>query len=85
MFKTLLRPLRWLPILIVLAAFVVYVWPTLYRYDHISFDNSVYPVRINRLNGNSDMLLPDEGWVPVEGEQGPGAEQNVSRRGRRGV
>jgi hypothetical protein len=25
----------------------VYGWPTLYRYDHISLDGDIYPVRIH--------------------------------------
>jgi hypothetical protein len=66
--RMLLRLLVRLVLLALLAAFVAYVWPTMYRYDHLSTDGSTYPVRINRLNGDSDMLVPDEGWVPVEGD-----------------
>ena len=56
-------------ILGLIAAFVIFVWPTRYRYDHINFESATYPVRIDRVNGNADMLVPDEGWVPVEGTQ----------------
>ena len=52
------------------GSFAAFVWPTLYRYDHISTNGDTYPVRINRLNGDADMLVPDEGWVPVEGSEG---------------
>lgn len=51
----------------VVIGFVMYVWPGRYRYDHLSVEGATYPVRIDRLNGNADMLVPDEGWVPVEG------------------
>ena len=54
-------------VLLFLVAFVVYVWPTRFRYDHMTVDGNLVPVRIDRLNGDSDMLVPDEGWVPVEG------------------
>jgi hypothetical protein len=64
--------------LLVLAALAIYVWPTRYRYDHVSVDGNTYPVRIDRFTGASDMLVPDQGWVPVEGDSGdesPGAIQ----------
>jgi len=60
--------LLWKLLLIALVVlFAVYVWPGRYRYDHVSVEGSTYPVRIDRLNGDADMLVPDEGWVPVEG------------------
>ena len=59
-------------------AFVAWVWPTPYRYDHLTTDGSTYPVRINRWNGDADMLVPDEGWVPVEGETGAPDQQNAT-------
>ena len=68
---TLRRLLRWLRVLVVLlllAALAVYVWPTRFRYDHVSVDGNTYPVRIDRFTGDSDMLVPDQGWVPVEGD-----------------
>ena len=62
-------------VLLALAlAFVVYVWPTRFKYDHLSTEGNTYPVRIDRINGNSDMLVPDEGWIPVEGQDGSGSE-----------
>ena len=72
--------LRWLYrllLLLALAAFSIWVWPTRYRYDHITSNGETSPVRINRFTGDADMLVPDECWVPVEGESGSGdAEQN---------
>ena len=62
---------RWLgPVLWLLLAlvFVVYVWPTRWRYDHLTMDGNIVPVRIDRFTGDTDMLVPDEGWVPVEAE-----------------
>jgi hypothetical protein len=65
-------------ILALLTAFTfAYVWPTLYRYDHLTSEGNTYPVRINRVTGDADMLVPDEGWVPVEGEAGEPNPQNV--------
>ncbi len=70
-------PLIWKLLLIaIVVAFAVYVWPTRYRYDHLSTEGNTYPVRIDRLNGNSDMLVPDEGWVPVEGTQDSSGTQD---------
>ena len=57
------RPLLWL---LLLVAFAAYVWPTRWRYDHMTVDGDIVPVRMDRLTGRADMLLPDEGWVPVE-------------------
>ncbi|MGH7740419.1 MAG: hypothetical protein ACRENS_00190 [Candidatus Eiseniibacteriota bacterium] len=65
------RVLKWLrnvAVLALLAALIVYVWPTRFRYDHVSVDGNTYPVRIDRFSGDSDMLVPDQGWVPVEGD-----------------
>ena len=56
-------PLFWL---LLVAAFAVYVWPTRWRYDHLTMDGNIVPVRMDRFSGDSEMLVPDEGWVPVE-------------------
>ncbi len=71
--------------LVVLAlalAFVVFVWPTRFRYDHLSTEGNTYPVRIDRITGDADMLVPDEGWVPVEGE-GPNGNEAAPTRTKR--
>jgi hypothetical protein len=57
-----LKALLWL---IVLVVFVVYVWPTRWRYDHMTLEGNIVLVRVDRFSGDADMLLPDEGWVPV--------------------
>jgi hypothetical protein len=56
-------PLLWLLLAI---AFAVYVWPTRWRYDHMTVDGNIVPVRMDRFSGDADMLVPDDGWVPVE-------------------
>jgi len=53
-------------LLLAAIAFVMLVWPTRWRYDHMTMEGDIVPVRIDRLTGNADMLLPDHGWVPVE-------------------
>ncbi len=49
-----------------LAAVVLFgllVWPTLYRYDHMNLGiGTSLLVRINRINGDTDLLSPS-GWV----------------------
>jgi len=57
-----LKALVWL---IVLLVFAVYVWPTRWRYDHMTLEGNIVLVRVDRFSGDADMLLPDEGWVPV--------------------
>jgi hypothetical protein len=59
------RILVWLVVLALAWAVVVYVWPTRYRYNHVLTDNEEYPVRIDRVTGDAEMLTPDDGWVPM--------------------
>ena len=58
-----LKSLLWL---LVVLVFAVYVWPTRWRYDHMTLDGNIVLVRMDRFSGEAEMLLPDEGWVPVE-------------------
>ena len=63
--------MRWIVPLVFLAgvlAFAAFVWPTRYRYDHMTVDSNFVIVRVDRFNGNADMLVPDEGWLPVESQ-----------------
>lgn len=71
---------RWLVVFALVSAFLTWVWPTWYRWDHMTVDGNVVPVRIHRLSGEADMLLPDEGWVPVEAPQEGNAEPVPSGR-----
>jgi hypothetical protein len=60
------RALAPIVMLLLLLAFALCVWPTRWRYDHMTVDGDIVPVRMDRLSGRADMLLPDHGWVPVE-------------------
>ena len=60
------RILRMLLAIALLVAFAAFVWPTRWRYDHMTVDGNIVPIRMDRFSGETDMLVPDEGWVPVE-------------------
>lgn len=45
----------------IVICFLLTVWPTIYRYDHINTRGSVSPVRVNRLTGKTEILYPI-GW-----------------------
>lgn len=52
-------------IFLVSALFIVFmlvVWPTPYRYDHISLGPKTYPVRVNRFTGTVEKL-GFNGWT----------------------
>ncbi|MCU0314741.1 MAG: hypothetical protein MUC84_11865 [Solirubrobacteraceae bacterium] len=53
-------------ILALVALLALTVWPTRWRHDHISLAGETYPVRIDRFTSDADVLLPGEGWVPIE-------------------
>jgi hypothetical protein len=72
------RILVWLVVLALAWAVVVYVWPTRYRYNHVLTDNEEYPVRIDRVTGDAEMLTPDDGWVPM----GPADDSDPSTEDR---
>ena len=60
---------RWfgpLVALLLVLAFATWVWPTRWRYDHMTVEGDIVPVRVDRITGRADMLIPDHGWVPVE-------------------
>ena len=58
-----LGPILWVGLLLL---FAVYVWPTRWHYDHMTVDGNIVLVRMDRFSGAADMLVPDEGWMPVE-------------------
>ena len=62
----MIRRLFALALLLMLVACFAFVWPSLYRYDHMTVDGDVYPVRIQRVTGHADILLPEQGWIPAE-------------------
>jgi hypothetical protein len=81
MIRLVLAAVLRLALLLLAVAFMVYVWPTRYRFDHVSVDGNTYPVRIDRFSGEGDMLVPDQGWTPVEGDSSdgnPDATQNAT-------
>ena len=77
MIRALIRFIIRFMIAVVVVAFLVYVWPTRWRYDHVSVDGNTYPVRMDRMSGDSDMLVPDQGWVPVEGDSGESGSEGT--------
>ncbi|MEO5617447.1 MAG: hypothetical protein ABIS67_06720 [Candidatus Eisenbacteria bacterium] len=61
-----MRRLFLLVFMIVAFAFLVFVWPSRWRYDHITVDKDTYLVRVARLTGHVDILVPELGWTPAE-------------------
>jgi hypothetical protein len=45
--------------------FLLLVWPTLYRYDHMNLTGNVFPVRTYRPTGKTEFLTPS-GWQDVD-------------------
>jgi hypothetical protein len=71
-----------------LAGFVLFVWPTRYRYDRMQVmgenaPGAVYPVRVDRWSGAAEILLPEMlgdarhdmalAWVGAPGQAVPTA------------
>ena len=52
--------------LIVLLVVFVLLWSVRFRFDHIVVDGETYLVRVHRVSGAADILIPGEGWVPAE-------------------
>lgn len=77
-----LRVLRILVVAALLGAFVYYVWPGRWRYDHMTIGEDTYPVRIDRFGGRAYILLPGDGWTPAEEAGGlqDGADQSAPNR-----
>ena len=61
-----MRRLFTLVFTIVALALLFFAWPTRWRYDHITVDQETYLVRIERLTGHADILVPEMGWTPAE-------------------
>jgi len=73
--NVIVSSLRALIAVFVLAVFVLFVWPTRWRYDHMTVGQDTYPVRIDRLSGHADILLPGDGWTPAEDASDMGSEE----------
>jgi hypothetical protein len=51
-------------VMVFVAAFVLLIWPTPYRYDRIEWTQGrSVPVRTNRITAKAEWLLPATGWV----------------------
>lgn len=61
-----MRRLTLLILVILALAFAVFVWPSRWRYDHITVQQDSYLVRTERLTGRTEILVPELGWTPAE-------------------
>ena len=57
----------------ILVVLGVFVWPTLYRYDHMKLGDSLYVVRINRLTGRAQILDGFRGWRDAKSSEDTGS------------
>jgi hypothetical protein len=69
-----LRLAGWALAGLLVVSFAFYVWPTRWRYDHMTDQGETLIVRIDRVTGDAEVLLPDQGWVPVADEDGGGPD-----------
>jgi hypothetical protein len=60
------RVLRLLASFLLGIALLVALWGARFHYDHIVVDGETYLVRVSRLSGYADVLIPGDGWVPAE-------------------
>ena len=51
---------------LVALAIALLFWAFRFRYDHIIVDGETYLVRVQRMSGHADIMIPGEGWVPSE-------------------
>ncbi len=49
-----------------LLLLVLVLWAQRFKYDHIVVDSETYLVRVSRVSGHADVLIPGDGWVPIE-------------------
>ena len=68
-----------LTLLRVIAAsvvFLIFVWPTAYRYDGIDWgQGKSFPLRINTFTGQAEQLIPFQGWRPLHRAEEPKPEE----------
>lgn len=74
------RLVRFTIVCALLGLFAAVVWPTRWRYDHMTVDGHTVPVRMDRFTGEAEMLWPDEGWIPVEAPPESGAADPEPQR-----
>ncbi|MGH9705133.1 MAG: GGDEF domain-containing protein [Candidatus Acidiferrales bacterium] len=68
--KTLTQFRTVLTVVLAVALFAWFIWPTRYRYDHIKMGSYTFPVRIDRLSGRTEALYPG-GWRVMGDESAP--------------
>jgi hypothetical protein len=68
-----------LVILSLLMFVTVFVWPTPYRYDHMTYQGETVIVRLDRFSDDAEMLLPDQGWVPLAEPDDAGSGDQQAR------
>jgi len=52
--------------LVFLAVVFALLWSMRFKFDHIVVDGETYLVRVQRISGAAEVLIPGEGWVPAE-------------------
>lgn len=60
--------------------FGVYIWPTCFMYTHTKIGSSSFPVRINRLSGETEILVALQGWKVMQTEEQKRAEALAKSR-----
>jgi hypothetical protein len=76
------KPLLFAILFILFALIAFFVWPTMYRYDHMIFNRNNLLVRINRLTGNTEVLSGTGGWISLDANhpsKETTTEQNVNK------
>ncbi len=66
-------------VLVILLA-VLLLWSQRYRYDHIVVQGDTYLVRVHRVTGHADILVPEQGWVPAEEPWDDNQDENPDSR-----
>jgi hypothetical protein len=54
-------------VVILICTVAVFIWPTLYRFDKMHMSGDIFPVRIHRITGNTEILYPS-GWIELKTE-----------------
>jgi len=52
-------------IILLILLFAVFVWPTLYRYESMSYSGNTLLVKIHRITGYTEVLMLNQ-WIPVK-------------------
>jgi len=56
------RLVIWITMGVLIILFGLFVWPTIYRYDHIKYTAGEVLIRTNRLTGEVERLYNTGGW-----------------------